>query len=449
MAGTAPSSVPEIRACRSPAASAAVNRYLRESVRVVLEVLGKDVVAAIAVSGSATLGELTAVSPEAGEAIILSDVDLAVVTPDDRRRDRAKSMRSTVLGRLNALGETASILPPAELGVYSLLDLEIQPRKMGVLEMRDSGVVLWGDDEVLRRLPDFRSESIPKREAVLLLCNRCLEHLQAHSLLGPAEPREAIRAIYAAAKSYLDAGTALAAFHGAYVTGYARRLERIESTLAEHYSGGLGALGARDLIEELTFWTGFKIDPDLSEVARRYDRGPDAAGLRDAAREAWAGSARALVEAWTATLAAGGVETSGGVARTCRAILGAGFESEKLGGWRRLVLAGEVPAWRALRLAWSGPPLELLRLSAFCVLDELSRGAPAEQRGGACGDGALGSRSAHAAPGAAVLLGSEERSFLEAYFPASVPGEAGSGGVEAWGRAVVQTWRRWTERFWS
>ncbi len=449
MAGTAPPSVPEIRACRSPTASAAVNRYLRESVQVVLDALGKDAVAAIAVSGSATLGELTALSPQGGEPVILSDVDLAVVTPDDRRRDRAKSMRSTVLGRLNALGEAASILPPAELGVYSLRDLEIQAHKMGVMEMRDSGVVLWGDDGVLRRLPDFASESIPEREAVLLLCNRCLEHLQAHSLLGSAEPREAVRAIYAAAKSCLDAGTALAAFHGDYVTGYARRLRRIESTLAEHYSGGLGALGAGDLMEELTFWTGFKIDPDLSEVARRYDRVPDAAGLRDAAREAWTGSARTLIEAWAATLAAGGVETSGGVARTCRAMLGAGFASEKLAGWKRLILAGEVSAWRGLRLARSGSPLELLRLSAFCVLDELSRGASLARRSGAYGDAARGSRSAPAAPGAAAILGSEARSFLEAYFPASVPGEEGSGEVEAWRRAVVQNWRRWTERFWS
>lgn len=449
MAGTEPPSVPEIRACRSPAASAAVNRYLRESVRVVLEVLGKDVVAAIAVSGSATLGELTALSPEGGEPIILSDVDLAVVTPDDRRRDIAKSVRSTVLGRLNALGEAESILPPAELGVYSLRDLEIQARKMGVMEMRDSGVVLWGDDQVLRRLPDFRSESIPKREAVLLLCNRCLEHLQAHSLLGSAEPRETIRAIYAAAKSYLDAGTALAAFHGVYVTGYARRLQRIESTLAEHYSGGLGALGSGDLMQELTFWTEFKIDPDLSEVARRYDRGPDAAGLRDAAREAWAGSARALIEAWTATLAAEGIYASGGVARTCRGMLGAGFWPEKLGGWKRLVFAGEVSAWRALRLARSGLPLELLRLSAFCVLDELSRGASAAEEGGAYGDAASGSGSAPAEPDAAVRLGSEARSFLGAYFPASAPAEGGSAGVEAWRRAVVKTWRRWSERFWS
>lgn len=413
-----------IPVCASPGAAAAVRSYLRKACGLILQELGEDAVAAIAVSGSAALGEFTAVATAEDDLRLLSDVDLSVVMRTDEQRDAAKSARPALLKRLNTAGEAASMCAPADFGIYSLRDLEVQAPKMGVLEMRASGAVLWGDGEVLRKLPDFSPEELSRSEAVTLLYNRCLESLKVCISPGPLNPCETMNLLYAGAKAYLDAGTALAAYHGRYVTGYKRRLPRIAEIVRERYAGGFGSTGADAFLEGLSFWTDFKIKPDLTEVAARYRSAQGTDGLRVAAWKAWAESRLPLTGVWAA-LSAGSGAARDGVLETCRGLIGSEPVTRRLRGWKRLVQAGEVPFSRAMRLSLAGSPLHLLRLSAFCILDQLES------------DGCEG------------RLDRGSRAFLEANFPVSVGAELKNAGVPAWRAELVEIWSRWRESFCS
>jgi predicted nucleotidyltransferase len=413
-----------IPVCRSPAAAETVRAYLRKVVGLLIDALGEDCVTSIVLSGSSTLGELTAVELGGEGPFVLSDVDVSVVVGDDPLREAARSARAELVRRFGALPEASGMLGEAELGVYSLRDLEIQTRKMGVLEMREAGVTLWGDATALERLPAFAPEEIPRGEAVALICNRCLELLEAFYSPASRDPRMAMRLLYAAAKSFVDVGTALAAYHGAYAPGYRRRLPLLESLVQRHHPGGIGALDAGALMEALEFWTHFKVDPDLAEVADRYGCATDEEALSDVAVRACLDARRLLVGAW-ARLARGGRDGSEEtVVERCRSMIASEGLGERLRGWRRLVAAGEVPPARAVRLARHGSPMHLLRLCAVCALDE-----PWGPDGGA--------------------LRAPARIFLETYFP--VPLRDASCGTEAdsWRAHIARVWRRWVARFWS
>lgn len=423
MAETAPLVDAGIPVCRWPEAAETVREYLRKATVLILDALGEDAVAAVVVSGSSTLGELTAAAFQGEGPFVLSDIDVAVVSMDDSRRDAARSVRPELLRRLAALPEAAAILPGAELGVYSLRDLEIQTPKMGVLEMRTGGKTLWGDPAALGRLPAFGPEEIPREEAVALIYNRCLELLDAFYSFTSHDPRDAMRLLYAAAKSFVDVGTAIAAFHGAYAPGYRRRLHELESLLESRYPEGVGTLDAGSLLEDLAFWTQFKLDPDLTKVTERYGCAPDRAGLSEAAVRACLEARRPLTEAW-GSLAAGSAWAGGDPLETCTSMIGVEGLRGRLRGWRRLVGAGEVSAIRAVSLARHGSPLQLLRLCAVCAMNE-----PWGPSGGP--------------------LRPSARSFLETYFPAPPRNEGAGYDADRWRAHIARVWNRWIERFWS
>jgi predicted nucleotidyltransferase len=424
MAETARLANAVVPVCRFPEAAETVRAYLLKVTRLVLDALGEDAVTSIVVSGSTTVGELTAVTFAGEGPLILSDVDVSVVMRDDSSREAARSARAELLRRFRGLPEAAGMLGGVELGVYSLRDLEFQTRKMGVMEMRTTGVTIWGDPAALRRLPAFGPEDIPRREAIALIYNRCLELLEAYYSRVPDDRRAPLRTLYAAAKCLVDVGTALAAYHGAYGPGYSRRLPLLESLLQENYPTGLGPITADALMEALAFWTRFKVDPDLTKVAERYGRAADDRGLSEAAAMACLEARRPLIEAWASLGTEGRGGASGTTAEKCTSMMSYERLRERLRGWKRLVAAGEVSPARAVRLARHGSPLQLLRLCAICAMDE-----------------AWGPEGGPLRPPA--------RSFLEAYCPVPASGIGAGSEADSWRDHIARLWRRWTERFWS
>jgi hypothetical protein len=413
-----------IPVCGEPAAAVAVRAYLRVACDMILKDLGEDAVAAIAVSGSATLGEFTAAKTVDDGLLLLSDVDLSVITRSAAQRNLAKSIRPALLRKLKTIEEASQMCAPVDLGVYSLGDLRAQSPKMGVLEMRTSGAVLWGEEDVLKGLPAFGPDEISKWEAIALLYNRCFESLKAAGAAGSKAPCDTMNLLYSGAKTFLDSGTSLAAFHGRYVTGYRRRVEEIVDVVKNNYREGIGSVSPDVFLEGLRFWTDFKIEADLSGVAARYGTGVDADGLRNAAWKAWRESLLPLTGVWRATSGAQGVGKGTGPLETCRELIGTEPALQRLRGWKRLVRAGEVPLARAIRLSRSGSPLHLLSLSAFCLLDQYRGGGTKERL----------------EPGAMA--------FLEDYFPAPSTEANVNAGAEMWRRRVVDTWSNWSV-FWS
>lgn len=444
MAQGAPLIDVDVPVSRSPIVADVVREYLRSSCSLVLETLGKEKIAALIVSGSAALGEVTAVRFNENDFLVLSDIDLAVVMRSDSLRESARRMRPELKEKLSKSPGASVMCQPPELGVYSVGDLEIQTRKMGVFEMRTSGWVLWGDEHILGRIPAFGSDEIPRWEAIVLLFNRSLEMLDAIDRRASKDPRKTLRLLYACAKAGLDAGTSLAAYHGRYVEGYRHRLGHIRQAVADHYPSGFGGLPAERFMEGLEFWTSFKVDADLDSVIDRYGvpRGSDY--LNEVAWNAFEETRVPLLSVWMALVGTEGADAQGGVLGACRALLGKEPVRKRLSGWKQVFLGGgEVPLVRALRLAPEGSPLHLLRLCAMCTLDQYGSATGHE------GAGLSGSQEERSAPGEGPALDQEAARFLDHYFPAP-PGFGSEDRVlEDWRKHIVHVWRRWTERFWS
>jgi hypothetical protein len=424
MQGTGVRKVRDIPVCESPGAATAVRSYIRAARSLIMKKLGEDSVVALAVSGSATTGEFTAVDT-AGGPLLLSDVDLSLIAASDAQRNAIKQVRPSLLKKMDAIEEAARMCAPSDLGVYSPGDLRAQARKMGVLEMRTSGMVIWGDGDALLGLPDFGPDEIAKEEALTLLYNRCFELLEAGGALGQESPREAIALIYSGAKAFLDAGTALAAYHGRYVTGYRRRLDVVEELVRERYGDGVGPMSGAEFLDRLRFWTDFKTVGDLAAVVAEFGGSARESGIGRVAERTWHGARVPLAAVWIALSEIPRKRSGGGVVETCRSLLRAEPAIGRIRGWKRLLRAGEVPLSRAVKLSRFGSPVHLLRLSALCVLDGLGR---REDAGTLRGDTV---------------------EFLEEYYPANGPEGRERENAEFWRGLVAGTWRSWTQRFWS
>lgn len=414
----------EIPVCGSDDAAAAVRSYLRKACDLILSEIGEDVVSAIALSGSATFGEFTAVETPDNGLFLLSDIDLSVITRSDAKRNAVKSIRPALKKKLGAIDEASIMCSPADIGVYSPGDLRAQVPKMGVVEMRESGKVLWGDAAALMALPDYGPADITQWEAVTLLHNRCLESLSVAGKRESGRQQDTMNLLYAGAKAYLDAGTSLAAFHGRYVPGYRRRLREVIDITHDKYSNGLGGLAAETFLEGMAFWTDFKVDGDLNKIIAMYGAGGSPEGMREAAWQSLRESIEPLTGVWIALTAGTGGAVPDRLVGACKGQLRSEPAAQRLRGWRRLVRAGEVPLSRALSLSRHGSPLFLLRLSAVCLLDQLAKTGPD-------------------AP-----VEKNARDFLDHYFPA-VPPQSVGDDAGGWRTLIVNTWSRWTERFWS
>jgi predicted nucleotidyltransferase len=426
----------EVPVSRSPAAVEMVREYIRGSCRTILDRVGPENAVAVVVSGSAALGEMTAVDLEDGGPLVLSDVDLALVVKSDQLRESVKSMKSAIIEEIAGLPAASRMCPRPELGVYSVRDLEIQDRKMGVLELRDSGVVIWGDVGVLDGLPRFGPEEIPREEAVALLFNRCLEMLEALEDRTSEDARRSWLLLYACAKAYLDAGTALAVYSGRYVPGYEPRLDRTRRVIEDGWED-LRAVIPSEFLRGLGFWTDFKLDPDLSRVNERYEIAGARATLGDAAWRSFLEAGFVLPAVWAALVGGQGADAGSGVIGACRSLLGREPLPARLRGWKRVFMGGDVPLTRAARLAFAGSPLRLLRLSAMCLLDRYASEGRGRREG---------------LEGTETVIPSLDESaagFLRAYFPGAIQGGMRDEDAESWRRLIVEVWRRWTERFWS
>jgi len=428
----------EVPVSRLPAAAEIVREYIRASCLTILDRVGRENAAAVVVSGSAALGEMTAVSLDDGGPLVLSDVDLALVVKSDPLRDSVKRMKPAIMNEIAGHPAASRICPSPDLGVYSLRDLGIQDRKMGVLELRDSGIVIWGDAGVLDGLPRFGPEEIPGREAVALLFNRCLEMLEALEGGFSEDPRRSLLLLYACAKAYLDSGTALTAYHGRYAPGYGPRLDRTRRVIAERWEDGRDAIPPEEFLMGLAFWTDFKLDPDLRRVIEKYEIAGGRATLGDAAWRAFLEARLVLPAVWMALVEDQGADAGSGVTGACRSLLGREPLSARLRGWKRVFTGGGgVPLSRAARLAFAGSPLHLLRLSAMCLL------------GGYASEGKGGRGVPEGTETVVPFLDKSAAGFLRAYFPGAIESGMRDEDVESWRRLIIEVWRRWTERFWS
>jgi len=267
---------------RTPVAAARLRWFLERT----LERVAREAPDAVAVDliGSLARGEGTVL--ELGERpLVLSDLDLAVVLPDGRSRERAAPRLARASLALASDFATWDFLGAVDLGAYAVADLPRQAARPGTLEWARSGVTLAGDAELRARVPVHLPAAIPFEEILRLLENRLLELLAAHA--GATSDRRRLwAAVYAGGKGVLDAALARLLMAGECPVG-------VEERSRVYAQGPRG--DAAPSAESVGFWTTFKLTPTAASVAGRYGAH---LGLGEWAEGAWCEGGRALLAAY-------------------------------------------------------------------------------------------------------------------------------------------------------
>jgi hypothetical protein len=208
--------------CRDTRHEPAVRRVVDGCASFLAERLPGKLVGLV-LTGSFSRGEGT-VLPVNDHLRVLGDIEFLVVVP---RLADYRALRR----RVGDWGREAS----AQLGAPGVaVDIEFGPVEIGYLRHRarpsifvydlaTHGKVVWGPADLLRAIPAFGPENIPREDAVHLVFNRTIEQLEAYDRLEGLAGEALLDVAYQRVKLVLDlAGSALA-FAGAHATSYAER----------------------------------------------------------------------------------------------------------------------------------------------------------------------------------------------------------------------------------
>jgi len=98
-------------------------------------------------------------------------------------------------------------------------------------ELRERGVVVWGDRQALRLIPRFTAAEIPKEDGWWLLCNRMIEQLESAAEANSVHDNDtAVR--YRIAKLYLAMAACYLLAIGQYDPSYRERVARLQELAA-------------------------------------------------------------------------------------------------------------------------------------------------------------------------------------------------------------------------
>jgi hypothetical protein len=188
-------------------------------------------------AGSAALGEAAGWATEPDGGLLLSDLDLGVVTrtavPDSIRADLAEKLShgsdwpaaspavrgAAARGGADRGGTKAAW--PFAIGYYEARSLGQQAPTLGLVDFSRHGLQLWGEGELLSRVHAPAEDRVPPWEALRLVGNRALE-----LLLGSPPDQEGESGIvfqHALAKAMTGLWTARLVLEGRYRIGWTAR----------------------------------------------------------------------------------------------------------------------------------------------------------------------------------------------------------------------------------
>jgi hypothetical protein len=194
----------------------------------------RDSLASIVLMGSLAREEATFVQDE-GCCRLLGDAEFllifgarAILPP----RALLNFLRKNIEGSLANVGVVGEVhLNAAHPDYLSKLRPHIF-----AYELRECGLVVWGDPSILCWIPDFSAADIPLEDGWRLLSNRMVEQLEV--LEGPEQRQKCLkpRLLYRTIKLYLDMATSFLLFAGEYAPSYSERARRLR-ILADAQSG--------------------------------------------------------------------------------------------------------------------------------------------------------------------------------------------------------------------
>ena len=144
------------------------------------------------------------------DGILPSTADLAVMSQQIEERVHRQGLRAEI---------TVSAVRP---GYFRRLEPSIF-----AYELKACGETVAGDSKLLALIPDFGPREIPREDAWRMLANRLVEQLESVDELIEGRPTLTPASYYRTVKLYLDMGTSLLVFAGAYAPTYEERCKTL------------------------------------------------------------------------------------------------------------------------------------------------------------------------------------------------------------------------------
>jgi hypothetical protein len=185
----------------------------------------RDSLEAIVLTGSLARDEAT-FDQDGGRCRLLGDAEFLIIF---KARTALPSEASLKLLRENIEGSLASagIVGEVHLSAAHQAYLSKLRPHIFAYELRECGLVVWGDPLILARIPDFSASDIPLEDGWRLLSNRMVEQLEALEDLEQGAKILPPRILYRTIKLYLDMTTSFLLFAGEYAPTYAERARRL------------------------------------------------------------------------------------------------------------------------------------------------------------------------------------------------------------------------------
>lgn len=206
---------------------------------------------AIVLTGSMSRGEATLKQDGAGWCA-LGDATFLVVF-DGPARLHAAELEREIEGTLLTRGIRCKIA----VVTSTTADLCAMKPHIYAYELRERGIVLWGDRDTLRLIPPFTDSDIPQEDGWWFLCNRMIEQLESAGEADSIHENDtAVR--YRIAKLYLAMAACYLLVIGRYAPSYRERAVRL-ADLARSNDGQPGPIALQRFAKFVSQCTDLKL----------------------------------------------------------------------------------------------------------------------------------------------------------------------------------------------
>src|ERR1017187_2367987 len=219
---------------------------------------------AVVIAGSMARNEHT-VLRAAGLLNVLGDAEFYLVF--DRSslaralESRAKSLVKEIEKRLLSRGIRCEV----NFALPTTARLErMSPHIMGY-ELRTTGKVVWGDADILRRIPNFGAADIPRWDAWRSVSNRMTEQLGCAWSLESGSSKDVLGLLYRCLKIQLELATLVTHFCGAFRPTYGERERSIRELGAKSVPASSFAWW-HEFADRVGMVTGFKLQRNSASL---------------------------------------------------------------------------------------------------------------------------------------------------------------------------------------
>lgn len=249
---------PDFRVMPLPVA----DRVIGETCRAVEQLYGHRLRAMI-LTGSMARREETVVH-QGDVSEVLGDSEFLLVFPRNSMVPTDEEVSEVARSVTESLRD-GGIRCRVDLAAVSPSFLKRLPRHIFSYELQTKGRVVYGDEEVLRLIPEFKPEAIEREDAWRILSNRTVEWLEKLAEVPDGQEEPGLELFYSSVKLVLDAATSLLVFLSAYEPSYRARAKRLRTLAAGGQGPRTAAPLALDefaaLVAKATRW---KCSPDLA-----------------------------------------------------------------------------------------------------------------------------------------------------------------------------------------